>query len=181
MSLGNEDNSITHQESSGDNNNNGTGTAASAGTEPVPLSTHVAGELPSNVNPSSTRTSVTRVENEEEARPRHSITNDLVATLTGTTTLAQGVTPNPTLQPSPVHEEERAASSQPTPESSDTKPLVAQQAGEPTEGTVPLTPQTYVTFLVISGKRRTLAFEPSTTIGRVKELAWNSWSEGMSV
>jgi hypothetical protein len=40
---------------------------------------------------------------------------------------------------------------------------------------VPQTPQTYVTFLLISGKRRTLAFEPSTTIARVKELAWNSW------
>ncbi|KAF9555628.1 hypothetical protein CPC08DRAFT_780203 [Agrocybe pediades] len=40
---------------------------------------------------------------------------------------------------------------------------------------VPQTPQTYLTFLLISGKRRTMAFDPETAIGRVKELVWNSW------
>ena len=43
---------------------------------------------------------------------------------------------------------------------------------------VPQTPQTHLTFLLISGKRRTMSFEPETTIGRVKELAWNSWPAG---
>ncbi|KDR72663.1 hypothetical protein GALMADRAFT_38229, partial [Galerina marginata CBS 339.88] len=40
---------------------------------------------------------------------------------------------------------------------------------------VPQMPQTYLTFLLISGKRRTMSFEPETAIGRVKELVWNSW------
>ncbi|KAF8157068.1 hypothetical protein B0H34DRAFT_484626 [Crassisporium funariophilum] len=40
---------------------------------------------------------------------------------------------------------------------------------------VPQMPQTYLTFLLISGRRRTMSFEPETAIGRVKELAWNSW------
>ncbi|KAG5730895.1 Ubiquitin-like protein 3 [Termitomyces sp. T112] len=41
--------------------------------------------------------------------------------------------------------------------------------------TVPQTPQVYLTFLIISGKRRTMSFEPGTTVGRLKELMWNSW------
>ncbi|KAF8189299.1 ubiquitin-related domain-containing protein [Pholiota molesta] len=44
-----------------------------------------------------------------------------------------------------------------------------------TDEHVPQMPQTYLTFLLISGKRRTMAFEPDTSIGRVKELVWNSW------
>jgi len=44
---------------------------------------------------------------------------------------------------------------------------------------VPQTPQAFVTFLLVSGKRRTMSFEPETTIGRVKELIWNAWPSGM--
>ncbi|KAG6852830.1 hypothetical protein C0991_008868 [Blastosporella zonata] len=44
---------------------------------------------------------------------------------------------------------------------------------------VPQTAQVYITFLVISGRRRTMSFEPRTTLGRVKELVWNSWPPGM--
>lgn len=40
------------------------------------------------------------------------------------------------------------------------------------------TPQAYITFLVISGRRRTMSFEPETTLGRVKELVWNAWPTG---
>ncbi|KAF5349116.1 hypothetical protein D9756_009457 [Leucocoprinus leucothites] len=40
---------------------------------------------------------------------------------------------------------------------------------------VPQTPQAFLTFLLVSGKRRTMSFEPETTIGRVKELIWNAW------
>lgn len=47
-----------------------------------------------------------------------------------------------------------------------------------TEEPVPQTPLTHLTFLLISGKRRTMSFEPETTIGRMKELAWNSWPAG---
>jgi hypothetical protein len=48
-----------------------------------------------------------------------------------------------------------------------------------TDEHVPQMPQTYLTFLLISGKRRTMAFEPDTSIGRVKELVWNSWPAGV--
>jgi hypothetical protein len=57
-----------------------------------------------------------------------------------------------------------------TPES-EPKPKPKLAMEEP----VPQTPQTYLTFLLISGKRRTMSFEPSTTVCRVKELVWNSW------
>ncbi|KAH9974121.1 ubiquitin-related domain-containing protein, partial [Lactifluus volemus] len=40
---------------------------------------------------------------------------------------------------------------------------------------VPQVPQTLLQFLLVSGRRRSMAFEPETTVGRVKELVWNSW------
>ncbi|KII84586.1 hypothetical protein PLICRDRAFT_57560 [Plicaturopsis crispa FD-325 SS-3] len=40
---------------------------------------------------------------------------------------------------------------------------------------VPQIPQTCITFLCITGRRRTMSFEPETTVGRVKELLWNAW------
>ncbi|KAI8986800.1 ubiquitin-related domain-containing protein [Trametes punicea] len=43
------------------------------------------------------------------------------------------------------------------------------------EETIPQTPQVSLTFLLISGRRRTMSFDPETTIGRVKELVWNAW------
>ena len=44
---------------------------------------------------------------------------------------------------------------------------------------VPQVPQTLVQFLLVSGRRRSMAFDPETTVGRVKELAWNTWPSGM--
>ncbi|KAJ7265975.1 hypothetical protein B0H12DRAFT_1100364 [Mycena haematopus] len=41
-------------------------------------------------------------------------------------------------------------------------------------------PQTSLTFLLIDGRRRTMAFDPTTTVGRVKELVWNAWPSGAS-
>ncbi|KAJ3977455.1 hypothetical protein EV361DRAFT_788225 [Lentinula raphanica] len=43
---------------------------------------------------------------------------------------------------------------------------------------VPQTPIVSVCFLMISGKRRMMTFEPETTVGRVKELVWNTWPAG---
>ncbi|KAH9015853.1 ubiquitin-related domain-containing protein [Lactarius hengduanensis] len=40
---------------------------------------------------------------------------------------------------------------------------------------VPQIPQTMLQFLLVSGRRRSMGFEPETTVGRVKELVWNSW------
>ncbi|KAF8872495.1 ubiquitin-related domain-containing protein [Infundibulicybe gibba] len=42
---------------------------------------------------------------------------------------------------------------------------------------IPQVPQTPLTFLLISGRRRTMNFAPEYTIGRVKELIWNAWPE----
>lgn len=43
------------------------------------------------------------------------------------------------------------------------------------ENVVPQTPQVSLTFLLVSGRRRTMSFDPAITIGRVKELVWNAW------
>ncbi|KAI6104131.1 hypothetical protein F5141DRAFT_959380, partial [Pisolithus sp. B1] len=40
---------------------------------------------------------------------------------------------------------------------------------------VPQTPQVTLTFLLVSGRRKTQTFDPETTVGRVKELVWNAW------
>ncbi|KAF8624329.1 hypothetical protein AX17_007157 [Amanita inopinata Kibby_2008] len=41
----------------------------------------------------------------------------------------------------------------------------------------PQTPQAFITFLLITGRRRTMSFDPEMTVGRVKELVWNTWPE----
>jgi hypothetical protein len=51
---------------------------------------------------------------------------------------------------------------------------------DPPTPAVPQTPQTALTFLLVSGRRRTMAFDPATTVGRVKELVWNAWPSGPS-
>ena len=57
-----------------------------------------------------------------------------------------------------------------------------EQVVEPAAATVvvPQVPQTLVQFLLVSGRRRAMAFDPETTVGRVKELAWNTWPCGTS-
>ena len=46
------------------------------------------------------------------------------------------------------------------------------------QSSVPQMPQVALTFLTITGKRRTMSFDPEATIGRVKELVWNAWPNG---
>ncbi|KAI5118533.1 hypothetical protein M0805_009685 [Coniferiporia weirii] len=36
-------------------------------------------------------------------------------------------------------------------------------------------PQVALTFLLVSGSRRTMVFDPEAPVGRVKELVWNAW------
>ena len=48
------------------------------------------------------------------------------------------------------------------------------------ESEVPQTPQVSLTFLLVTGRRRTMSFEPETTVGRAKELVWNAWPNGAS-
>ncbi|RDX46654.1 hypothetical protein OH76DRAFT_1310335, partial [Lentinus brumalis] len=52
---------------------------------------------------------------------------------------------------------------------------VDQEQAGPGEEPIPQTPQVSLTFLLVTGRRRTMSFEPETTIGRVKELVWNAW------
>ncbi|KIP02149.1 hypothetical protein PHLGIDRAFT_20517 [Phlebiopsis gigantea 11061_1 CR5-6] len=55
---------------------------------------------------------------------------------------------------------------------------VEQQAADEQaerEPEIPLTPQVSLTFLLVTGRRRTMSFEPETTVGRAKELVWNAW------
>ncbi|EIN08807.1 hypothetical protein PUNSTDRAFT_120375 [Punctularia strigosozonata HHB-11173 SS5] len=53
-----------------------------------------------------------------------------------------------------------------------------EEVAKEEEVAVPQTPQTLLTFLLVSGRRRTMSFEPETTVGRVKELVWNTWPSG---
>lgn len=39
----------------------------------------------------------------------------------------------------------------------------------------PVDPQITLTFLLLSGRRRTLMFPENTTVSRVKEIVWSSW------
>ncbi|KAF9039463.1 hypothetical protein BDZ89DRAFT_382853 [Hymenopellis radicata] len=52
-----------------------------------------------------------------------------------------------------------------------------ERADEPA-GEIPRTPQISLTFLLVSGRRRTMNFDPTYTVGRVKELVWNTWPGG---
>lgn len=61
----------------------------------------------------------------------------------------------------------------------DAPPPEGEQEEEETGAVVPpQVPQTLVQFLLVSGRRRSMAFDPETTVGRVKELVWNTWPNG---
>ena len=49
----------------------------------------------------------------------------------------------------------------------------------PNESTPPAPPQIALTFLLVSGDRRTMTFDSEMTVGRVKELVWNAWPSGV--
>jgi hypothetical protein len=57
-------------------------------------------------------------------------------------------------------------------------PPEVEREEEETGAVVPQIPQTLVQFLLVSGRRRSMAFDPETTVGRVKELLWNTWPNG---
>jgi hypothetical protein len=57
-------------------------------------------------------------------------------------------------------------------------PPEVEREEEETGAVVPQVPQTLVQFLLVSGRRRSMAFDPETTVGRVKELVWNTWPNG---
>ncbi|KAI0293951.1 hypothetical protein BC826DRAFT_1013428 [Russula brevipes] len=54
-------------------------------------------------------------------------------------------------------------------------PADEQPEGADAVVTVPQVPQTLLQFLLVTGRRRAMAFDPETTVRRVKELAWSTW------
>ena len=62
----------------------------------------------------------------------------------------------------------RAATPTPSTPASDVQPSIS-------EPPIPQTPQVSLTFLLVTGLRKTQSFDPETTVGRVKELVWNAW------
>ncbi|KAF9240416.1 hypothetical protein BU15DRAFT_61430 [Melanogaster broomeanus] len=54
-------------------------------------------------------------------------------------------------------------------------PTDTAHGNDSAEPQIPQTPQVTLTFLLVSGRRKTQSFDPQTTVGRVKELVWNAW------
>lgn len=123
-----------------------------------------------DVKISSTRSSFTQVDHDEE-QPIPSSSRNQDPSLSPVPA-SQGATSNSNQAPELIstlsQDQQQPVQRPPTPS---TQPQVMPE-------TVPQTPQTYLTFLFISGRRRTMSFEPESAIGRVKELAWNSWPTG---
>ncbi|GLB39028.1 putative ubiquitin-2 like Rad60 SUMO-like [Lyophyllum shimeji] len=125
-----------------------------ASLEP-PTRPYVATEGPSSADVPSARTSATHLEmTEAETSPRI-----VGARPAGSTSHEPPLSP-PTNDDAASRAEEK-----------DT--VAGESAGA--SPAVPQSPQVYITFLVISGRRRTMSFEPETTLGRLKELVWNAW------
>jgi len=136
-----------------------------------PLAPFATSAVGRDAAPHSSRSSFTRVDQDDDQRREHPLPSDdpiipptsLPVPHGSTSTQADESDQLPLLAPAPLQEQEfKSTQFEPT----------------TTEEPVPQTPQTHLTFLLISGKRRTMAFEPETAIGRVKELAWNSWPAG---
>lgn len=65
---------------------------------------------------------------------------------------------------------------------SDTEePRPTQRQQPAIEPVVPQSPQTHLSFLLVSGRRKNMSFDPEYTIGRVKELVWNAWPSGKCI
>jgi hypothetical protein len=137
-----------------------------------PLAPFAASSVGQDAVPHSSHSSFTRVDHDDDQRREQPLpSHDPIAPPTSvpvpsdtTNTQADESEQSPPLAPALLQEQEL-------------KP--AQFEPTTTEEPVPQTPQTHLTFLLISGKRRTMSFEPETAIGRIKELAWNSWPAGM--
>ncbi|KIK77895.1 hypothetical protein PAXRUDRAFT_834818 [Paxillus rubicundulus Ve08.2h10] len=54
-------------------------------------------------------------------------------------------------------------------------PINTTPDNDSSEPQIPQTQQVSLTFLLVSGRRKTQSFDPQTTVGRAKELVWNAW------
>jgi len=112
-----------------------------------------------SVLPASTRTSFTRVDEELHAQ----------VPLSG----ADYTVPRPrSLLHTPDGDNDEADAAEECLDAHD------ESGDERAEEAVLQPPQTVLTFLLVSGRRRTMSFDPETTVGRVKELVWNTWPNG---
>ena len=122
---------------------------------------------PSNLRPSTGRTSVTQVEHgddDEQLLAPEPTSQDVASSTSNVTHQASELISN-------LSQDQQQSIQKPSPS---TQPQTMSQ-------TVLQMPQTYLTFLLISGRRRTMSFDPESPIGRVKELVWNSWPTGQCV
>lgn len=160
--------------------------------EPPPQrpSVHTSGAATPHISSPSARTSFTRVDIPGEGEAAHppAMSQDLQSTSDASPPPEQSESQGPldgqhesviTSAAAPIEPETSVPMASTTAaagadESSSQKALLQQ------EGPVPQIPQAFLTFLLVSGKRRTMCFEPETTIGRVKELIWNAWPDGKS-
>lgn len=114
---------------------------------------------PSNLRPSTGRTSITQLgDDDEQILAPEPTPQDIISSTSNVTGASELISDLSQDQPQSVQQ----------PSTSSTEPQTVSE-------TVPQMPLTYLTFLLISGRRRTMSFEPELPIGRVKELAWNSW------
>lgn len=112
------------------------------------------------------------------AQPRISVELDSQApTLTPPTAHSSPRQERATLPPSLPADSEPA----PAPTSSEDIPASASIPAPPAAAPTPSTPppkttDVAVTFLLITGSRKTMHFAPTMTFGRVKEAFWSAWS-----
>lgn len=125
---------------------------------------------PSNVaRPSTGRTSVTQVDHGDDEQPVLLLAQVPTSQDIASSTSNDDIHHQPPELISTLSQDQQQSVQQP--------PVPSVQSQAVLES-VPQTPQTYLTFLLISGRRRTMSFEPESPISRVKELAWNSWPTG---
>lgn len=135
---------------------------ASAGGSPIDFTGDKVGPYMS----ASARTSYTRVDVDCMPSPVYPPLPSLPAWVTAqNATPIEGAAALPNASPPSM-----AIVLTPTPDlpSNNAQPFI-------TEPPIPQTPQVSLTFLLVTGLRKTQSFEPETTVGRVKELVWNAW------
>jgi len=130
------------------------------------------GSLPVEVAavlPASTRSSFTRVENNTRPGTAAGENDNNDVCLDGAAVPSDGALATPGEEDNDDDDDEREQAGEAAAAAAPPPPPLLPAA------VVPQVPQTLVQFLLVSGRRRSMAFDPETTVGRVKELAWNSW------
>lgn len=156
------------------------------GTRPLSVSPYLSTNIPSVAT--SARTSLTHIDplsmdNPETHPPQH---RDRPLEADAATDNSHEPSINPTAPSDAAHSAPLTPDIQTT-EAEPTNPLPTDnfshvpEAVPPEVGSVtppvsvPQTPQVTLCFLLVSGTRKVMSFDPEMTVGRVKELVWISW------